>query len=379
MLGKYTFVIAASAIIYVVCDFGQTTLIVRKIGSDKNNIAAIISSSNSLKFFMFLIVAILLILFKLITGIKQVDILFWTGLAAILPRLFQTSYEASIRVFGFQKYPTIIRSINSLFQVAAAYMILKLIGSLITIFGMILLFEIGTAMVFFYFSKVLTQSKDKIFKNNKLKITLGRLISTAKEGMFLFANNSLAFSVSRIHILLIEGLLSTVSVGIYSAAQRFISGTGLLTGALHNAYYPFLSNLKNDRIKAFRLTLKMILYAVIAGVAAGAFLFFLSDFMIKITFKTEEAVGILKILSFGILPVLVYTVLQSYLVTFNYEKFLFKLISVVWIINIILCVLLINKLNLTGCAITAVIIEYFLMSGQLIYFYSKKNLINNSL
>jgi polysaccharide transporter, PST family len=372
MLGKYTFVIAASSIIYVICDFGQTTLIIRKIGADKKNAFNIIKKSNVLKIILLCAVALLLFIFRLITEIAQFDILFWLGLATVLPRLLQTSYEASIRVFGFQKYPTIIRSINSFFQVVAAYSILSSYGSLKIIFGMLLVFETGAVMFFYFFSKVLTRSETYEKKPGKLWFTFSEIKSTAKEGIFLFANNSLAISIPRIHILLIEGILSTVSVGIYSAAQRFISGSGLLTGALHNAYYPLLSNLKGDRTKAYQLTAKMISFSAIAGIISGALLFFLSDFLIDITFKTKEASFILKILSFGILPVLIYTVLQSYLVTFNREKYLFKLLSIVWVLNILLCFLLIMKFNLTGCAMTAVVIEYILMFGQLIYFFKHK-------
>lgn len=372
MLGKYTFVIAASAIIYVICDFGQTTLMIRMIGADKKNAFNIVKRSNALKIVLLVTVSFLLIVLKLITGIAQLDVLFWLGLAAVLPRLLQTSYEASIRVFGYQKYPTIIRSINSLSQVIAAYSILYSYGNLPAIFGMILIFEAGAVLFFYFFSKMLTRTEFNQNRNTKIFFSFFELKSAAKDGLFLFANNTLALSISRIHILLIEGLLSTAMVGVYSASQRFISGTGLLTGAIHNAYFPLLSNLKEDKVKAGELTLKMIYYSIFTGVAAGVFLFFLSDFLIGITFQTIDAVYILKILSFSILPVMVYTVLQSYIVTFRKEKFIFKLISVVWVVNIFLCVLLIFKYNLLGCAITSVIVEYLLMFGQLIYFFKHK-------
>jgi len=366
-LGVYTFAIAVSMLIYAVSDFGLTTLLTRKVGENRSYASTWIIRTNKVK--LILGTAILLILFVigLLFDIKQFNIPFKLAALAVLPRLVQTSYESSIRVAGYQKYPTVIRSINSLFQVIFSYFLLDSGFGLIHIFLMILILELIAAFVF--------KQKNNSLTNCTVTVDTGELpvsnIALLKEAYVLFFNNTLAFSIPRIHIIMLEYITGTAAVGIYSAASRFVSGVGLLSGSLHNALYPFLSNFQTRRAEAYKITRKLLFYAFLTGAVLSVLVFLLSGLLIDITFRIEEAKTVLKILSFSMIPVLVYTVLQSYLVTFAKEKIIFKILLPVWILNVVFCVTMLILYSYTGCAITALTVEWIIMLALLIYFFSK--------
>jgi O-antigen/teichoic acid export membrane protein len=362
-LGVYSFAVASSMLLYVISDFGLTTLLVRKIGENKSLAHGWIVNANKAKLFLGTTVLLILFAAGLFFNIKQFNMPFKLAALAVLPRLVQTSYESSIRVFGYQKYPTIIRSINSLVQVFSALFLLMYGFGLIHIFLIILLLEITTAFVFRQKNNFLIESAATV--QPVLSVSIFALF---KEASVLFLNNSLAFSIPRIHIILLEYINGTASVGIYSSASRFVSGVGLLSGSLHNALYPFLSSFQQKEEEARNIARKLLIYSLLAGALISVLPFFLSGILIDITFKIEEAKAVLKILSFSVIPVLVYTVLQSYLITFNREKIILGTMLPVWIFNLVFCLLMLNFYGYIGCAVTALAVEWVVMLVLLVYF-----------
>lgn len=375
-LGSYTFIIAISSVLYMVSDFGLTTSLVRKIGSDKNNAPIFISEANLIKSFLGAAAVIISLLAIYIFNHSNFNISLAAGIIVIIPRLYQTSYEASIRVFGFQKYPTIIRSINSLLQIIFSYYVIKEGYGLEGIFVLIMFIEIITYYIF-YFTNNRILSKEKI-KIKRTPLGAKGMFVKAKESSVLFFNNVLTFTMPRVSIILLEYISSTVSVGIFSAATRFTGGAGLLSGTLYNSVYPFIANLKDEKKTSYELAKELIKYSFIIGAVVSIALFLLSGILIDLTFKIEEAKPVLKIVSFTIIPLLVYTVIQTYMLSVFMEKFLLKIYAVIWLFNLILGIFLIWKWNYIGAASVTISIEYLLMFIQIIKFYSLGKKLNDS-
>lgn len=279
-LGKYTFVTAAGALVYLISDFGLTTLLVRKITEDKNKALTEIQNVNAAKAMISLLLLLLLIA-GIFSRIKNFDWLLLAGCISAVPRLLQTSYEASIRAFLKQKYPTIIRSINSFIQIIAAIILLTQGKSLLTIFVMILITETLTALVFRISAVKIASPKERTVSD----FSLSKIRTLFKEGSTFFAMNFLVFSMPRGNIIVLEYLSSTIAVGIFSAGIRFVNAIGLFTGALFNTYYPLISNIREDVHLRYQLTKKMITYSFLFGAAISLSLYFLSGFLVDITFK----------------------------------------------------------------------------------------------
>jgi O-antigen/teichoic acid export membrane protein len=366
-LGIYTFITAFASVLYLISDFGLTTLVVRKIAENKSEAPRFLNSTNSIKTFGGVLSVIIFLLLIYFLDYKHFNISLWAGVIVILPRLYQTTYEASMRVFGFQKYPTIIRSLNSFLQIVFAYIVLINGYGLAGIFIMILYMEIMTYTIFLFVNnRILTKRGIALNKKSKKE----SLLKTVKESSVLFANNVLSFTIPRIHIILLEYIKSSVSVGIFSAGVRFTNGVGLVSGALYNSVYPFIANLKEQKKTSYALTRELVKYSMIFGAVISLLIYFLSDILIDLTFKIEEAKPVLRIVSFSVIPLLVYTVVQTYMLSVYKEKFLLKIYSLVWIFNAVLAIFLILEYGYIGAAIAALLIEYSLMIIQLIKFYS---------
>lgn len=367
-LGRYTFIIAISTVLYMVSDFGLTTSLVRQIGGEKNNAFVFISEANSVKTFFGAAAVIISLSAIYLFNKTNFNISLAAGIVAIIPRLYQTSYEASIRVFGFQKYPTIIRSTASLLRIILSYYIIKADYGLDGIFIMILFVEIVNYYVF-YFTNYRILSKGNI-KIKKAVRNLNTMFEKAKDSSVLFFNNVLTFTMPRVNIILLEYISSTVSVGIFSAGIRFTSGAGLISGAMYNSVYPFIANLKEQKKTSYEIAKGLIKYSFLLGAVISTSLFLLSDVLIDLTFKIEEAKPVLRIVSFIVIPLLVYTVIQTYMLSVFMERFLLKIYALIWLLNTVFGIFLIWKWNYTGAAIVTISMEYLLMIIQIIKFYS---------
>jgi len=376
-LGTYTFITAFAAVLYLVSDFGLTTLIVRKIAENKKETAGFLSKTNVIKSVagsLSLAVFFLLIYFL---DNKHFSLSLGAGIIVIIPRLYQTTYEATIRVFGFQKYPTIIRSANSLLQIILSYIAIKQGLGLEGIFVLILYMEVFTYIIFALTNRRILIKNGIALKAN-LKDRRESLLPTVKESGVLFLNNVLSFTIPRVHIILLEYISSTASVGIFSAGARFTNGAGLVSGALYNSVYPFIANLKEQKKTSFELAKELVKYSIILGAVISILLFLFSNLLIDLTFKIEEAKPVLKIVSFSVIPLLVYTITQTYMLSIYKEKFLLKAYLLVWIFNLVLAIFLILNYGFIGAAIVTISIEYLLMIIQLVKFYSLGKELNVS-
>jgi O-antigen/teichoic acid export membrane protein len=375
-LGKYTFIIAISSVLYMVSDFGFTTSLVRKIGGEKTSTYSFISEANSIKTSFGAAAIIISLLAIYLFNKSNFNVSLAAGVIVIIPRLYQTSYEASIRVFGFQKYPTIIRSIASLLQIILSYYAIKSGYGLDGIFILILFIEIIT-YYFFYFTNYRILSRQDI-EIKKVSFRFRGLTAKAKESSVLFLNNVLTFTIPRVNIILLEYISSTAAVGILSAGTRFTSGAGLISGAVYNSVYPFIANLKEQKKTSYELAKELIKYSFIIGAVISTVLLLLSGILIDLTFKIEEAKPVLRIVSFSVIPMLVYTVVQTYMLSVFMEKFLLKIYGLIWLLNAVLGVFLIWNWSYTGAAIVTISMEYLLMFIQIAKFYSLGKKLNDN-
>jgi O-antigen/teichoic acid export membrane protein len=376
-LGIYTFITAFASVLYLISDFGLTTLIVRKIAENKTETTGFLNKTNVIKSIGgFLSLAIFFLLIYFLDN-KHFNLSLGAGIIVIIPRLYQTTYEASIRVFGFQKYPTIIRSLNSLLQIILSYFAISQGFGLEGIFLFILYMEMFTYIIFALTNRRILVKNGIPLKAN-LKDKRESLLNTAKESSVLFLNNLLNFTIPRIHIILLEYISSTASVGIFSAGVRFTSGAGLVSGALYNSVYPFIANIKEQKKTSFELAKELVKYSMILGAVISILLFLFSNLLIDLTFKIEEAKPVLKIVSFSVIPLLVYTITQTYMLSIYKEKFLLKTYLLVWIFNLVLAIFLILNYGYIGAAIVTISIEYLLMIIQLVKFYSLGKELNDS-
>lgn len=367
-LGQFTYIFAFTTVFSVITDFGFSTLLVRKVNENRSKAWNLIKRINLIKIIIGNISVILLLTVIYFAARENFNFTFAAGIAVIIPKAIQSTHESAIRALLKQFLPAVIKSANSLLQLGAAYFLIINSFGLLEIFIMILLTEAATAIVLRYANSTVWKRyiiiPDRIGKKDLFSIKL-----LLRESWPFFGKNFLSHSIPRITVILLGYISSALALGVFSAASRFANGIGLISGALFNTYYPVVSHPDTTDNSKYELTGKFIFYAFGTGLLAAAALFFLSGPLIDFTFKIEEAKPVLKILAFTVIPILVYTVIHSYLFSIHKEKFILILYSSAWIANIVLSIILISLHNYTGAAIATIIVEYSLMIALLIKFY----------
>lgn len=372
IFGEYSFIFAFILILGMISDFGLSTLLVRKINENKSNARKLISSFNRIKILLSLIILTVALTAIFLFFEKFFYPAFFIGMMIILPRSLISTYESSLRSFLNQKYTVTAKSINSFLQLAASYFLLLNGSGLASIFLCILIFDALTSAILYIANEKVMQR----FYNENIKPASefssgsfkGEFFPVLTESSVFFCSNFLMLSIKSLNVILLGYFSTAASVGIYSAGSRFVNGVGLFSGALFNSFYPVISDIKNNIRMKIEVTKKFILYSIAFGFILTAIVFFLSGYLIELTFKTAESVLVLKILSFTMLPVLVYTVTQSFLFSVYDEKFLMKILIIAWSLNIIMSIIFVTMYDYTGCAIALTLTEVFLMTTQLYKF-----------
>lgn len=375
-LGNYSLIFAFVLILGIVSDFGLSTLLVRKLGEYKFNAKETINSFNLIKIILSAVIIIVIFVTAFLFFTKIYYPAFFIGIFLILPRTLMSTYEASIRSFLNQKYPVILKSANSLLQLALSYYFLSTGYGLSAVMICILIPDIITLLLLMLINNnVIDKFNSESYSENIIsdKPFKKRFTLILKESSVFFANNFLMLSIKGLNVILLGYFSTAAAVGIYSAGSRFVNGIGLFSGALFNSFYPVISNIKNDLKTKTELTKKFILYSFTLGLMITIPLYLFSGNLMELTFKSEDSVIVLKILSFTMIPVLVYTVTQSFLFSVYNEIFLTRILIIAWSLNIILSIILIKMYDYTGCAVALTFTEIFLMITQVLKFKSDIN------
>lgn len=370
-LGDFTYIFAISSILAVINEFGLSQLLIRKINSGRPAVFSLVRHVNIFRFFTAIISLIItLLILSLISG-HSAGLTYAAGLALIIPKTLQTTYESAIRALMKQALPSVIKSVNALVQITIAYFILSGNGTLLHIFIMMLVVECFTALVF-RFAAVNVWIKTGITFTASLPFSFSEVYALIKEALPFFGGNFLSLSIRRVVIIILGGLASQISVGIFSAAFRFVNGIGLISGAVYNTFYPAMTNPEIPVAVRYSVAKKVTYYAFAAGFIISMVIFFASETLIEFTFKIPAAVPLLKLLGFTVIPVLTCSVLQSYLLSQKFEKFIAYFYIILWLFNLVICIFLVHFYGYWGAAVSTVIYEYVILITLFIVFVKNK-------
>jgi len=372
-LGEFTYIFAVSTILAVVSELGLSQLLVRKINAERTFVFSLVRNVNIFKIFISIGCVLSTSIIFYIFPALNLSLTLIIGIAVIIPKTIQATFDSSIRALQKQAIPSVIKSINTLLQIIFAYFILVNTGSLLSIFILIIIMETLTMIVFYIINKVLWSRSGIIFADS-IPYSNSYIKPVLKESFPFFGSSFLALSIPRIIVIILGYLTNAVSLGIFSAASRFANGVGLFSGALYNTFYPAMTNPETPSNEKYALARKFTLYAFIIGLMISLAIYFLAEKLIDLTFRIPEAVPVLKLLGFVVIPVLIHSILQSYLFSLKFEKFIAYFYIILWIFNLISCLILVKFYGYWGAAISAFTFEYIVMITLFILFIRHKKL-----
>ncbi|MEZ9761314.1 oligosaccharide flippase family protein [Vibrio splendidus] len=203
------------------------------------------------------------------------------------------------------------------------------------------------------------------------KTTVSCLIHRTNEAKEVFLG-MLSSNISTNSIVLILGLLTTpVTVGAYSAVEKFIKPVGFFSNTLMQVIYPHMVKLKSMNLDFRIFSLKVsIIYILLLSFGLLIYKFILIHFLGYLIDNTRESESILNILIF--LP-LIPAILNSYFIPIllvEGENNLYaKSLSASCIVSLIFIPIFITLLGVYGAALAALIIE--LLKVVFIVFYNQ--------
>lgn len=180
-------------------------------------------------------------------------------------------------------------------------------------------------------------------------------------GYYIFLSQFSVSMYSSVNILILGGLTSELSVGIYAIANKVYTIVTALGTPFSRALFPFMSNkfISNpDRYKAIALSVITPFFSVFFIV--GLIIFFGSDLIVSLLVDSNEYLDqsslVLKILSIGI-PFFPFGAFFTYLLVIqNQKKQLFKIITTIVAINLLIIFPMIKYFDVVGIAITTIIV-----------------------
>lgn len=351
-LGEFTLIFSFVMILTAVTDLGMTQMLVRRLNQERGKAWSIIRSVNRFRLnFSLICVAAAICVMYFIPG-TNLTAAFAAGIALVIPKTLQSAYDSSIRALQQQRLPAIIKSAVTLLQIVFVYIILLGSPGMLYVMLVLLVTEILAMGAFYLTAEDLWKNETDV--KDRTLIPVKPIIN---EALPFFGNNLFALSIPRITMIILGYISGSASLGIFSAASRFTGGIGLISGALYNTYYPVMTGSKMTPAESFRLTVRLTVYAFGLGVVIASALFLLSDILIGLSFKIPEADSVLKILSVTVIPVLVYSVLQPYLISLHRENFILKSYIALFILILPASIILIHFYGYFGAAYAAVSAE----------------------
>ncbi len=166
----------------------------------------------------------------------------------------------------------------------------------------------------------------------------------------------------RLNVLLLEHVSGDVSVGIYSAASRFVEAARLVPGAFFGALFPMLASLvampsamRQTFLRAFGLLLIFSVTFAIAMTLIGGLL-------LRLTYDPRgtsfaEATPVLTLLAWALVPSLISDLLTLYLYSLGQEHFVNAVTFVVLAAQAVIGWLLVSQWGAQGAAISVGIVE----------------------
>lgn len=368
--GLINFASAFVGYFILITDYGFNISAVRLISinrNDKDKIAEIVSSIFAIKFFLFIVSAILF--FSLIN---------------LIPK-FQQDYNlfvlSFLMVFGYLLQPQFYyQGIEQTKYIAATTFIFRLFW-VVLIFGLIksshdfLMVAFLTSMQFIFSGITLFLLMIFYFKIPLIFPSKSNLISQLKDGGIIFISTC-AISLYTISNTFILGLLtSNLLVGYFTAADKIRQALQNLLYPFTQSMYPHVSKLFHES-KTLAKQFVMKSFKLVGGfsliISIVTFIFARQIILILVGKDYLQSIFVLRIISF--LPFIIYLSnlfgIQTML-NLSYNKQFTVIISLAALVNIILTFLLVPLYQELGSAISVLITEIFVTVSIIIFLMKK--------
>lgn len=355
-LGQYAFIMAFLTPLITLADFGMGSLITRDVAQSPDTALptlkiatrALLPIAGSILILVW-VVAPFLQLVPMVTvalAISAVLIMLdpWYGLYTALFRALQ------------RMWPILVVNVGGLaLQLALTWFVIQEGMGLIGVATVLITINVLQLLATWRFWRVLNPLPQTDCPEPRIREVLKRAWPFALAAVL----NALQL---RLNVLLLEHVSGDVSVGIYSAANRFVEAARLVPGAFFGALFPMLASLAAVPSAMQQTFLRALILLLAFSASFAIAMTLLGSLLIHLTYDPRGtsfagAAPILTLLAWALIPSLVSDLLTLYLYSLGQEHFVNMVIFSTLVAQLVIGFLLISRWGPEGAAISVGIVE----------------------
>ncbi len=355
-LGQYSFIVACVAPLAAVADFGMGSLITRDVAQNQAMAWPLLRATRRV---LLPVASLLLILTWLATPLLHVAPAVAVGLSIVaLLIILDPWYGLYTALFRAVQQMTPVFAVNVGGLLLQLILSLVAIGSgmgLIGVAAVVIVVNVAQLLATWAWWRICCPGRAPAGPALPRRDILSRALPFAIAGI-------LSVLQSRLNVLLLAHLAGDSSVGLYSAASRFVEAGRLIPAAFFGALFPALASLAEQPIAMRRTFVRASGLVTGFAVAFGLAMTVFGGLLIRLVYDPQRtsfggAVPVLTVLAWSLIPALLRSVLVLYHYGLGRERFVNAVILLVLVAQLLLGWLLIGRWGAVGAALTVTIVE----------------------
>ncbi len=289
-------------------DLGQSTSLVQEIGRAPARAAAVLRQALGLKLVLALVAgAVLLAASYAFFSAPETRRLFWLFGLILLPRAFYATFEAGLRARQLMLYPMLVGIATALLLVGGSAWILGRGHGFAALVAFLVALETGKALLIWLPCRTRLGFRFALQKSPLPSLRDYRRM--VRGTLPFFAVGLVGLLHYRLDVLLLGWLRGPAEVGVFSAAAGFVKVLRLAPSVLVAAFFPAIASLSAEAPALRRLTWRTLAVQLAVALALSTTVFLLAEWLIIHTYRLPEAVAVLRVLVWSLLPLAVYATL----------------------------------------------------------------------
>ncbi len=370
--GIFSYTMALMSIIAVISDIGINSVLIKKIAGQKEN-NVYISTGIILKIILSLLSSIVFI--SLIFLIKNQN-----PIKILIPIMSIVLFIDSLREFGFtlnrifekMEIEAIIKLFTTIILVIFSFIFIRYNNTAISLSYSYLVSGIVGLLIAYFFSK---KYIIKPIKNFDKKL----LLPIFKEAWPLAIFSIFGIIITNIDTIILGLYKNSYSVGIYSVAQKPIQLLYLIPSLIGTVSLPIFSRMilvDKEKIDDLLKKLFKFIYLFIIPVTLIGILFGKQIMLFLFGLEYTKSGDLFKIMILAIPFMSAGIILSNILFIKGYQKKIAKSIIIATLVNFILCIILIPKIDFYGAAISITISQII---NNFLIIWDARKLIKNGI
>ncbi len=325
-LGKFSFALAVASIAQTICIAGYDISLPRLVSSHPQQARRVCLAALRIQLFLCCIVLPISVLAALP---KDNTTLLCTAILCmdVIPNALAFGFVSALRGLHHAAEAARINALCNVLPMLACALLISLNAPLWTFALCILLGDTGKLL--WLRKRFALRNTEAIYLRELFELAplfnREQLLRAWKEQRAISLTNLYSTLLVRMPSVMLGWFAGDSHIGMYSAASRFFTALRIVPGAVLHTIIPRYSS-KEDNLPRIRTVFAL---SVLCAATISLALYFSAEHIMRLSFRFEESVPILQILSLAFAALFLKTTLEAFLLAAHREHFINKVLVVV--------------------------------------------------